>query len=198
MATKKEKVSVDEKFEKQEFDLFEALKALDKKDYGYYDRLSDDQKKKFTSYMLIHYMSAVSSRDKELERYYVCATNEAANKHLFNEYVMSHPKLQWLMLCAISPGLGSQFHKWIPHIREKITKLKEPAKNKDIKDYYAKVYPGLGQSDLNEITEAFVDENKKKFYLAKIYPELKQDDIDTLSQMITHADIEKYERDLGN
>jgi len=34
----KAKVSADEKFEKQDFDLFEALSAIDNKDYGYYDR----------------------------------------------------------------------------------------------------------------------------------------------------------------
>lgn len=36
----KEKLSADEKFTKQDFDLFEALTAIDKKDYAYYDRLS--------------------------------------------------------------------------------------------------------------------------------------------------------------
>lgn len=194
----KEKVSADEKFEKQDFDLFDALKALDRKDYGYFDRLSEEQKKKFSSYMLIHYMSAVSSKNKEIEQYYVCATNEAGNKHIFNEFVMGHPKLQWLMLCAISPGLGQQFHKWIPHIREKVTKLKEPAKAKEIKDYYSKIYSGVNANDLTDITDAFIDDNKKKYYLAQVYPNLKHDDIEILSQLITHADIEKYERERGN
>lgn len=194
----KEKVSVDEKFEKQDFDLFEALKAVDRKDYSYFDRLSEEQQRKFSSYMLIHYMSAVSSKNKEIEQYYVCATNEAANKHIFNEFVMGHPKLQWLMLCAISPGLGQQFHKWIPHIRDKVTKLKEPAKAKEIKDYYSKIYSGVSSNDLNDITDAFIDDNKKKYYLAQVYPNLKHDDIEVLSQLITHADIEKYERERGN
>lgn len=198
MATKKQPTPQDEKFDKQEFDMFDALKALDRKDYQYFDRLSEEQQKKFTSFMLLHYMSTVSSRDKEIERYYVCATNEAANKHLFNEYVMKHPKLQWLMLCSISPGLGQQFHKWIPHIRDKVTKLKEPAKVKEIKDYYSKIYAGVNNDDLNDLAEAFVDDNKKKYYLSTIYPSLKQSDIDTLSQLITHADIEKYEKDRGN
>ena len=43
----KEKVSADEKFQNQDFDLFEALNAIDKKDYNWYQKLSDDQKKKF-------------------------------------------------------------------------------------------------------------------------------------------------------
>ena len=40
MATKKN-TPVDEKFEAQDFNLFDALTAMDKKDYGYYDRLTE-------------------------------------------------------------------------------------------------------------------------------------------------------------
>jgi len=59
MATK---IPTDEKFERQDFDLFEALTALDKKDYAYYDRLSDEQQKKFVPYMLTHWMSAIKGK----------------------------------------------------------------------------------------------------------------------------------------
>jgi hypothetical protein len=55
----KEKVATDEKFDKQDFDLFEALSALDKKDYGYYDRLTTEQQKKFVPFMMLHWMSAI-------------------------------------------------------------------------------------------------------------------------------------------
>ena len=35
MATKKQAIPQDEKLENQDFNLFEAIAALDKKDYGY-------------------------------------------------------------------------------------------------------------------------------------------------------------------
>ena len=41
MATKKQ-IPKDEKFENTDLDLFEVLAALDKKDYGYYDRLTEE------------------------------------------------------------------------------------------------------------------------------------------------------------
>jgi hypothetical protein len=41
MATKKVTIPADEKLENQDFPLFDALLALDKKDYDYYDRLSE-------------------------------------------------------------------------------------------------------------------------------------------------------------
>ncbi len=193
----KETLSKDEKFEKIEFDLFEALAAIDRKDYSYYDRLTPEQQKKFVPFMLIHWVSAIKG-NSELQNYYLQSTEYHANKYLFNENVQKNPKLQWLMLCAASPGLGKQFHQWIPHIKERVSKLKEKPKAKDIKDYFKKIYPKTNDSDLNMITEVFVDSHRKKMYLAEKYPELKFDEIELLSELITDKDIEDFEKDLGN
>jgi hypothetical protein len=102
------------------------------------------------------------------------------------------------MLCAASPGIGKQFHQWIPHIRERVSKLKESPKHKEIKDYYKKVYPKSSDSDLTLITEVFVDNHKKKMYLANKFPELKFDEIELLSDLITDEDIKEYEEAFGN
>lgn len=193
----KEKLSADEKFEKIDFDLFEALAAIDKKDYSYYDRLTPEQQKKFVPFMMLHWVSAIKGSEG-LSRYYVMSTNEYANKYLFNENVMKHPKLQWLMLCSASPGMGKQFHQWIPHIRERISKLKESPKTKEIKDYYKKIYPKSSDSDLNLVTEVFVDNHRKKMYIAAKFPEMKFDEIELLSEIITDEDIKKYEEAFGN
>lgn len=197
MATKKPAVPKDEKFEKQDFDLFEALSALDRKDYDYINRLTDEQQKKFVPYMMTHWMSAIKGSG-DVQGYYVMSTEYAANKHLFNEAVMKHPVLQWQMLCAASPGLGKQFHQWIPHLSSKVSQLKETPKPKDLKDYYAKIYPKASDSDLTAISDAFIEDHKKKVYLAKTFPELKQDDIEVLSQLINDDDIKRYEQDRGN
>ena len=62
----KEKLSVDEKLEKQDFDLFEAITAIDKKDYGYYDRLTPEQQKKFVPFMMVHWISYITMISKHL------------------------------------------------------------------------------------------------------------------------------------
>lgn len=196
MATKKN-IPVDEQLDKQDFPLFQALEALDKKDYGYYDRLSPEQQKKFTPFMLVRYLSYLKGSG-EVAGYYAMSTNYHANKYVFNEYVQKHPKLQWLMLCAASPGLGKQFHPWIPQIKEKVSLLKEQAQLKDIKEYYKKIYPKVSDEEITEISKAFVQEQKKKFYLASVYPNMKLSDIEVLSQTVTDEEIEQYERDRGN
>lgn len=193
----KEKVSKEEKFEKVDLDLFEVLAALDKKDYTYFDKLTEEQQKKFVPFMMIHWMSAIKGNEG-LSRYYVMSTNEYANKYLFNEVVQKHPKLQWLMLCASSPGLGKQFHQWIPHISSQVSKLKSPAKAKEIKEYFAKIYPKTDSNTLQEFAEEFVRDHKRKVYLSEVFPNLKIEDIETLNQIVTDSDIEQYEKDRGN
>lgn len=197
MATKKPAVPVDEKFQDQDLDLFEVLAALDKKDYGYYDRLSPEQQKKFVPFMMIKWMSAIKGSEGA-SRYYVMSTNEYANKYLFNEHVQKHPKLQWQMLCAASPGIGKQFHQWIPQIKEKVSLLREPAVQKDIKDYYKKIYPKASDGDITEISKAFVADQKRKMYFAKVFPDMKIEDIEVLSGLVTDEEIEQYEKDRGN
>lgn len=193
----KEKTPQDEKFDKQDFDLFEALAAIDRKDYQWFSNLSPEQQKKFVPFMMLHWVSAVKGK-AELQQYYLQSVDYHANKYFFSEAIQKRPELQWLMLCAASPGLGKQFHQWIPHLKDKMVKLKEPAKVKEVKDYYAKIYPKADKSALDEIANAFVDTHKKKMYLAEIYPNLKFQDIEALAELVSDDEIKQYEKDRGN
>ncbi len=197
MAAKKSVVPADEKLESQDFDLFNALAALDRKDYSYLDNLTDEQQKKFVPFMMTHWMSAVKATGG-IQAYYLRSVNYHANTHLFNERVKNHAKLQWLMLCAASPGVGKQFHQWIPNISAKVSSFSEPAKAKDIKEYYKKIYPKSSDSDLSELAGQFVIEHKKKCHLAKLYPNMKREDIEALSSITTEEQLKQYEKDRGN
>ena len=171
------KKQAEDKFDKVDFDLFDALNALDKKDYGYYDRLSEEQKKKFVPFMLIHFLSSVKG-NRDLQAYYVMSTNHHANKYLFNELVQKHPKLQWLMLVASSPGIGKQFHQYIPHIKDKVAKLREVAKTKDIEEYYKKIYNKADPNIIKELTSEYMSQQKRKVYLAQKFPEVKLEEVE--------------------
>jgi len=128
MATKKVPVPKDEQLEKQDFPLFEALDAIDRKDYGYYDRLSPEQQKKFSPYMLLQWIVNVKS-NKDIQGYYLCSTDYHANKYMLDYMIASkrnfHPKVQWLMFCAARPALGKQHRSWIPSINKDVSVLKQ-------------------------------------------------------------------------
>ena len=149
----KQKTPTDEKFEKIDFDLFEALAAIDRKDYGYYDRLTEEQKKKFTPFMLIKWFSAVKA-SIPIQQYHLLSTNEFANKHLFNENIYKNPKLQWLMLCAAGLGNGKQFHQYI-----KIKEIDEDDKLQFLK----LTYPEMKQSDLHLLSKLITVEEIEKY-----------------------------------
>jgi hypothetical protein len=197
MVTRKAATPTDEKFDKQDLDLFEVLAALDKKDYDFFDRLSPEQQKKFVPFTMIQWLSAIKGSEG-LSRYYVMSTAEYANKYLFNENIQKHPKLQWLMMCASSPGVGKQFHQWIPNISPKVSKLQAPAKLKDIKEYYKKIYPRADSDDIDAVSEAFVASQKRKLKLAELFPNMKLCDIEQLNAVISDDDLSRYLRDLGN
>lgn len=197
MATRKPATPDDEKLSGQDFDLFDAINRVDRKEYSWYASLTEEQRKKFVPFMMVHWISSLSSSGSTSE-YYVRSVDYYANTHMFNDMVQKHPQLQWLMLCAASPGMGKQYHKWIPHLPVKTSQYREPAKLKDIKDYYQKLYPKAAAGDLTAISEAFVTEHKKKCYLAKRFPAMKLADIETLAQLVTDDEIADYERDNGN
>jgi len=186
-----------EKLENTEFNLFDALNAIDRKDYGYFDRLTEEQQAKFSSYMLTKWLSYVSGSD-QLQQYYVLATNEFVNKHLFNDNVMKHPKLLWYMMCAAGSGKSGVRRQWMPQIKEKIAFLKEAASNKEIKEYFSKIYPNADQSTIKELTDLYVTQQKKRFYIATKFPAMKYQDIHLLADMVTDEEIQQYEQQSGN
>ena len=86
------------------------MMQFDQKNRGFYDSLTDEERKKFSNYLMIRWGSAVHG-SLELQEFYLIATNERLNKHFFA--INKHPKLQWLAATAVSPGMGTPRHNWI-------------------------------------------------------------------------------------
>lgn len=186
----------DLKLQHVDFDLFAALEALDRKDYGYFDTLTEEQQKKFVPYMILHWVSSIKKQG-EVGKYYVLATEEFANKHIFNEYVQRHPKLQWLMLCIVSPDMGKQFHQWIPQLSNKISELRVQSKPKDYSEYLSKIYNTADTVSINELSKELSMEQNKKYLLAQLFPAMKSIDIDNLSKYVTDEELADYARQCG-
>ena len=86
------------------------MRQFDRKNRNFYNELTDEEKKKFSTYLMIRWGSAVEG-SRELQEFYVIACNERLNKHFFS--VSKHPKLQWLMATTVSPDMGTPRHVWI-------------------------------------------------------------------------------------
>jgi len=86
------------------------MRMFDHKVRSFYDDLTDEEKKKFSNYLMIRWGSSVQG-GRELQEFYVIATNQRLNKHFFD--INKHPKLQWLLATTVSPDMGAQRHQWI-------------------------------------------------------------------------------------
>jgi len=118
-------------------DIGNEMRQLDRKNRNFYDELTDEERKKFSNYLMIRWGSSVNG-SADLQEFYVIATNERLNKHFFT--INRHPKLQWLCATTISPGLGGQRHNWIS------TKKKDSGGT--IKKQLAELFPNMKDSDL--------------------------------------------------
>jgi hypothetical protein len=86
------------------------MRQLDAKNRDFYDELTPEERRKFSTFLMVRWGSAVDG-SQEIQEYYVQSTNHYLNKHFFTMH--RHPKLQWLMATAVSPGMGAQRHNWI-------------------------------------------------------------------------------------
>jgi hypothetical protein len=114
------------------------MRQLDTKNRDFYDSLDAEERKKFSTYLMVRWSSSVQGAP-ELQEYYVQSCNHYLNKNFFA--VSRHPKLQWLMATAVSPGMGVQRHNWI-------SPKKKEAGASTIKKQLAELYPHLKDDEL--------------------------------------------------
>ena len=132
------------------------MAQFDTKNRNFYDSLTDEEKKKFSNFLMIRYGSAVDG-SADLQSFYVISTNERLNKHFFA--VNKHPKLQWLMATSVSPGLGKFRHQWIA------PKKKDTASNvNEVKKILMELRPNMKMSDI-ELMSKLVTKKDLKEYL---------------------------------
>jgi hypothetical protein len=114
------------------------MAAYDRKDRSYYDKFTDEQRKQFSTYLMLKYGANVGG-SADMQAYYLMATNERVNKHFFE--INRHTKLQWLCCTSVSPQMGNQFHYWLKG-------KKKEGDNKSQK-FLAKLYPNLKSDEID-------------------------------------------------
>jgi hypothetical protein len=115
------------------------MAEFDRKNRRFYDELTDEEKKKFSNYLMIRWGSAVQG-SQDLQEFYLVACNERLNKHFFA--INRHPRLQWLCATTVSPGLGSHRHLWI-------SPKKKEAGATGLRKQLAELYPNLKSDELD-------------------------------------------------
>ena len=139
------------------------MMQFDRKNRLFYDSLTDEERKKFSNYLMIRWGSSIQG-SAELQGYYLQSSNHYINKHFFN--INRHPKLQWLCATAVSPDLGTQRHQWI-------APKKKEAGASGIRKQIAELFPHLKDDEVELMSKI----NTKKdidAYLKQLGQEVKK------------------------
>jgi len=119
------------------------MRAFDSKDRRFYADLTDEERKKFSNFLMIRWGSSVQG-STELQQYYLLSCNENLNKHFFD--LSRYPELQWLSATTVSPGMGNFRHDWIKQ------KKREGSNNKAVK-FLRQIYPEYKENELELLAQ---------------------------------------------
>ena len=128
------------------------MRAFDNKDRNFYRNLTDEERKKFSNYLMIRWGSSVQG-SPELQQYYLLSCNKNLNKHFFD--LAKYPELQWLSATTVSPGMGTFRHDWIKQ------KKRDGSNNKTIK-FLRQFYPELKEDELELLAKINTTEDLKQ------------------------------------
>ena len=119
------------------------MAQLDTKNRAFYDELNEEERKKFSTYLMLRYAASVEG-GPDIQEWYLRVTNERINANFFD--LGKHPKLQWLLCTTVSPAMGRQRHYW------QASKKKEGSNSKALK-FLTKLYPHLRTDELELLAE---------------------------------------------
>lgn len=91
-------------------DIKRELAAVDLKNYSFYENLTDEEKKAFSPFVLMRYVSNVQS-DREIQEWFVETTNELINKNHW-DLSKNHKELLWKLYAASGVGVKC-YHPYV-------------------------------------------------------------------------------------
>lgn len=130
---------------------------FDRKNRRFYEELTDEERKKFSTYLMIRWGSSVQGSAIE-QAVYLLSCNENLNKHFFA--INRHPRLQWLCATTVSPNWGAFTHPWI-------APKKKEAGASGIRKQLAELYPNM-KSDEIEVMSRINDKRDIDAYVKQL------------------------------
>lgn len=128
------------------------LYQLDTKNRNFVDELSDEERKKFSTYIMLKYCANVDG-SADLQEWYLRATNERVNVNFFD--IGKHDKLQWLLCTSVSPDMGAQRHYWQP--------MKKKESNNKVYKLLAQQYPEVKVDQLETLAKLLTEEELQNY-----------------------------------
>jgi hypothetical protein len=147
-------------------DIKRELSAVDNRNYDFYDKLTPEEQKSFSAYVLMRYTSNVKG-DADLQEWYLERTNELVNK---DHWTLSkdHKALLWKLYAGV--GVGTKlYHEYLavgkkekPQKIEKLLEELHPMLKYDEIKILAK---SMSKEDIAELFDTLgLDKKQRKAY----------------------------------
>lgn len=118
-------------------DIQRELRAVDQKDYDFYNRLTDEERKAFSPYILMRYTSNANI-DRDVQEWFVEMTNESVNKHHWT-LSKNHKALLWKLFAVTGTGVNC-YHPYLAAGKKE--------KTNKIEKLLAELYPSTKLEDI--------------------------------------------------
>jgi hypothetical protein len=134
-------------------DIKRELSAVDLKKYNFYDSLTDEEKKAFSPYVLMRYVSNVEG-DRDIQEWFLEMTNELVNK---DHWTLSknHKALLWKLFAGTGAGVKC-YHPYLKAgTKEKAVKIEK---------LLAELYPAMKMSDIKLMAKMMDKADKDELF----------------------------------
>ena len=134
-------------------DIKRELNAIDMRDYDFYSKLTPEEKKEFSPFILMRYSSNVQG-DTELQEWFLERTNELVNKH---HWVLSknHKELLWKLFAGCGAGVKT-YHPYLKAgTKEKAVKIEK---------LLAELNPAMKLSDIKTWAKMMTKADKEELF----------------------------------
>ena len=155
--------------------LADLFRAVNRKDRDWWERLSDEQRKKFSSWLYSRYMSIVRHSNPDMHRYYVLSANKELNRDL-SKLTKNHAKLIYLLMTTMANDFTRADHQYIPPMK----KNKADKKTNNKIRVLSELHPGSKDSDIETLASVMSDTEFEELLVShgwetkKIKAELKK------------------------
>ena len=134
-------------------DIKRELGAVDQKNYKFYENLTAEEKKAFSPYILMRYISNVQG-DRDTQEWFLEMTNEFVNK---NHWSLSknHKELLWKLFSGVGTGANA-YHPYIAAgKKEKANKIEK---------LIAELNPAMKMNDVKLLASLMDNKDKEELF----------------------------------
>lgn len=134
-------------------DIKRELAAVDFRDYDFYSKLTTEEKKSFSPYILMRYIASVDG-NRDLHEWFIERTNEFVNK---DHWVLSKSDRALLWKLCAACGIGKKYYH--PYL-----KINSKEKAVKIEKLLAEIYPAMKISDIKLLAKMMTKEDREDLY----------------------------------